>query len=120
MKNTEEIQVAPGSRSLERQQHSKSGVSGFITCDSLQGRRDRAGPVETGQRGGNEPPPVEVGGLGARAGSPSGGIRLGPRVPSRPFRISGRTRLRPASPAFFGKGCSKEYRLKAWSIKIKC
>ena len=102
---TDQIRETTGSSFLARQLHSRSGVSGIITCDSWQSlysRRDKAGPVVPVQGGGKAgtaatvprghnvahtaeegAPSDEAGSPGAPAGCPVGGIRQ-----SRQLRIS--------------------------------
>ena len=55
-------------------------------------QKRRGGTGATVQGKGNEATTVEAGSLEAHEGGPPGGTRRGPRVQSRPIRISGRIR----------------------------
>ena len=92
MMNTGEIQAAPGSRSLARQPHSKEKSEWYYILRQFTRPQRQGGYGRHGPGRGNEAPNFEEGSTEAQAGSPSGGIRRGPRVQSRPLRISGTIR----------------------------
>ena len=95
--NTGEIQVAPGSRSLASQPHSKKRSEWHYNLREVKRSQRQGGHGRNGSRGGDKAPTVEEGSLEAQAGSPSGGIRRSPPVQSRPLRISDISqRSRPA------------------------
>ena len=109
--NTGEIQGAPGSAFLARKPHSKKRSEWHYNLRQFTRSQRQGGHGRHDPRGGGTRPPRSrrcEGSLEAQTGGPSGGIRRGPRVPSRPLRISGRTR----------RGFWAQSRPKYWAISV--
>ena len=66
MVNTDETQVAPGSRFSARKQYSNKRSQFFLNLRRFTMSQSQGGPVAAGKRGGGEAPPIEVGLRGLR------------------------------------------------------